>query len=222
MGIVCQYTSDAQGGLDKLRANIPGEPGKDYPTFGPSILCKINPRNPGCGGSGGGAKKGGGGGGNGGRKNGNGNKKKNGGASRKRQNQNGNRASSPSAPASKGQTNKNPRNNKGSNTDYAAQAKEGNIPGTPGKDYPINSLAAWRKRPGYENIELAPEDLIPANYPRDQLPGRGGKRNRNGGGNKNRNGNQKRPSSSSASESYCPGGALQECIRFCPSDESGP
>ena len=26
--IVCQYTSDAQGGLDKLRANIPGEPGK--------------------------------------------------------------------------------------------------------------------------------------------------------------------------------------------------
>ena len=32
---------------------------------------------------------------------------------------------------------------------------------------------------------------IPANYPRDQLPGRGGKRNRNGGGNggKNRGGN---------------------------------
>merc|ERR1711936_1463360 len=85
--IVCKYTSFAQGGLDNLRKNIPGEPGKDYPTFGPSILCKINPRNPGCGGSGGGAKKGGGGGGNGGRKNGNGNKK-NGGASRKRQNQN--------------------------------------------------------------------------------------------------------------------------------------
>jgi len=215
--IVCQYTSDAQGGLDKLRANIPGEPGKDYPTFGASILCKINPRNPGCGGSGGGAKKGGGGGGNGGRKNGNGNKKKNGGASRKRQNQNGNRASSPSAPASKGQNNKNARNNKGSNTDYAAQAKEGNIPGTPGKDYPVNSLAAWRKRPGYENIELAPADLVVAGYPYPN--GKGG----GGGGRKNKKAPgatapAASPSSSSGGSGYCPGGSLQGCIGFCPSD----
>merc|ERR1711983_65121 len=34
--------------LDALRKNIPGEPGKDYPINGPSILCKINPNNPGC------------------------------------------------------------------------------------------------------------------------------------------------------------------------------
>ena len=36
--------------------------GKDYPTFGPSILCKLNPSNPGCG-----RKSGGGGGNKGGR-----------------------------------------------------------------------------------------------------------------------------------------------------------
>ena len=51
-------------GLDHLRQNIPGEPGKDYPIHGPSILCKLNPRQ--CGGQGGsgngGKKKGGNGG----------------------------------------------------------------------------------------------------------------------------------------------------------------
>ena len=45
--------ADAQDdGLDHLRQNIPGEPGKDYPIHGPSILCKLNPRQ--CGGGGGG------------------------------------------------------------------------------------------------------------------------------------------------------------------------
>merc|ERR1739844_88922 len=128
-------------------------------------------------------------------------------------------------PGRGGKRNRNGGGNGGNKGSFQDEIAQGKVPGNAGKDYPVNSLAAWRKPPGYENIELAPEDLIPANYPRDQLPGRGGKRNRNGGGNKNRNGNgngnQKRPSSSSASESYCPGGALQECIRFCPSDESG-
>ena len=30
--------------LDALRRNIPGEPGKDYPIHGQSILCKLNPK----------------------------------------------------------------------------------------------------------------------------------------------------------------------------------
>ena len=93
-----------------------------------------------------------------------------------------------------------------------------------GKDYPTNSLAALRKK--FPGLELAPEDLIPKDYPRDRLPGRGGGggKRKNGGGN-NRNqarpssaqtGNQARPSSpSSDDESYCPGGGLEDCIRFC-------
>jgi len=219
--IVCHYTSVAQDGLDKLRKNIPGEPGKDYPTFGANILCKINPRNPGCGGSGGG-----GGGGNGGGRNGNGKKNGNGGAP-KRKNQNGgrsgstSRASSPPARASQGQ---NSRSNKGSKADYAAQVEQGNIPGTPGKDYPINSLSAWRKRPGFENIELAPDHLVVAGYPGLGSGGGGG----GGGGRKKKNGKKNgataaaaSPSSSSGGGGYCPGGSLQGCIGFCPSDDNG-
>merc|ERR1711874_703134 len=53
--------------LDALRKNIPGEPGKDYPIYSISILCKINPKNPGCGGGNGGGKGGKNGGGNGGK-----------------------------------------------------------------------------------------------------------------------------------------------------------
>jgi len=34
--------------LECLRKVIPGEPKKDYPIYGPSILCKLNPKNPGC------------------------------------------------------------------------------------------------------------------------------------------------------------------------------
>merc|ERR1712079_346623 len=53
--------------LDALRKNIPGEPGKDYPIYSISILCKINPKNPGCGGGNGGGKGDKNGGGNGGK-----------------------------------------------------------------------------------------------------------------------------------------------------------
>merc|ERR1712008_37932 len=64
-----------QDDLDALRKAIPGEPGKDYPIYGTSFLCKINPTNPGCGGGGGGGggggkKANGGNGGNGGNSNG--------------------------------------------------------------------------------------------------------------------------------------------------------
>jgi len=225
--IVCQYKSVAQDELDKLRANIPGEPGKDYPTFGFKKLCEINPRNPGCGGSGGKAKGGGGGGSSGGGRNGS--RKKNGGGSPRRKNQNGNRASSPPAAASQGQKG-NGRSNKGSNTDYAAQVAQGNIPGTAGKDYPVNSLSAWRKRPGYENIELAPADLVVAGYPFPNGGGGGG-----GGGRKNKKrpgatasaaaaspaAASPSPTSSSGGSGYCPGGSLQGCIGFCPSDDNG-
>lgn len=43
------------GRLDSLRHSIPGEPGRDYPIHGQSILCKLNPAQFGgsCGGGGG-------------------------------------------------------------------------------------------------------------------------------------------------------------------------
>merc|ERR1719305_1802149 len=72
-----------------------------------------------------------------------------------------------------------PRQKPSSNDDLLAEIAAGNIPGTAGKDYPVNSLAAWRKRPGYENIELAPADLVVAGYPFPSGGGggaRGGKR----------------------------------------------
>jgi len=232
--LLCQHTSIAQDDLDALRKNIPGEPGKDYPTYGINILCKINPRNPGCGGGGGG-RKAGGGGGNGGRKGtgGNGGNKGgaggngggkggaraggNGGGAGKRNGQNG-------APAD---STKN-RNNKGAKADYEAQIAQGNIPGTAGKDYPVNSLAAWRKRPGFENIELAPDHLVVAGYP-GLGGGNGGRKGGAGGGGRNGGGKRKsQPPASSSSASttsggggYCPGGSLQDCIRFCPSDDDG-
>merc|ERR1711862_318277 len=34
--------------LECLRQNIPGEPKQDYPIYGQSFLCKLNPKNPGC------------------------------------------------------------------------------------------------------------------------------------------------------------------------------
>jgi len=34
--------------IECLKQNIPGEPGKDYPINNVSILCKLNPKNPGC------------------------------------------------------------------------------------------------------------------------------------------------------------------------------
>merc|ERR1712238_482392 len=66
-----------------------------------------------------------------------------------------------------------PRQKPSSNDDLLAEIAADNIPGTAGKDYPVNSLAAWRKRPGFENIELAPADLVVAGYP---FPSGGGAR----------------------------------------------
>merc|ERR1712080_383370 len=34
--------------LECLRQVIPGEPKEDYPIYSTSILCKLNPKNPGC------------------------------------------------------------------------------------------------------------------------------------------------------------------------------
>ena len=35
-------------GVECLRGGIPGEPKQDYPIYGQSFLCKLNPKNPGC------------------------------------------------------------------------------------------------------------------------------------------------------------------------------
>lgn len=231
--ISSHHLSRAQdGGLDALRKNIRGEPGKDYPTFGSNILCKINPTNPGCGG-GGRSGGGGNGGGNGGRK------KNNNGQGGRRAGSTQNRSSTakaskaPKAPkASKTpktpraqngrprKTQRLPRQKPSSNDDLLAEIAAGNIPGTAGKDYPVNSLAAWRKRPGYENIELAPADLVVAGYP---FPSGGGGGAR--GGKRKTSTAEKGAGSSGSSPGggggYCAGGALQNCIGFCPSDDDG-
>merc|ERR1712137_1538718 len=34
--------------IECLKQSIPGEPGQDYPIHNVSILCKLNPKNPGC------------------------------------------------------------------------------------------------------------------------------------------------------------------------------
>merc|ERR1712203_566191 len=181
--------------------------------FGSNILCKINPTNPGCGGRSGG---GGNGGGNGGRK------KNNNGQGGRRAGSTQNRSSPAKAPkAQNGRPRKNqrlPRQKPSSNDDLLAEIAAGNIPGTAGKDYPVNSLAAWRKRPGYENIELAPADLVVAGYP---FPSGGGAR-----GGKRKSSTAAKGAGSSGSSSgggggYCAGGALQNCIGFCPSDDDG-
>ena len=145
----------AQGdGLDHLRKNIPGEPGKDYPIHGPSILCKLNPRQ--CGGQGGS--------GNGGKK---GNGGKGGATGRKIDGEsgatsnNGNEMqgwetggdtetkNAPALPVTSG----NGANGEGSNGNMNSgengssgggddlDALRRNIPGEPGKDYPINSFS---------------------------------------------------------------------------------
>lgn len=311
-----------QDDLDKLRKNIPGEPGKDYPIYGTNILCKINPQNPGCGGGGGGAargnngnggKNGANGGGNrqnqskshpapqqsemkpaanaggGAAKNGNGNRRNGGGNNRRNngaggnkkpgnQNQGGGRNNGGNQPSEGGDeldalrknipgepgkdypifgTNIlckiNPQNpgcgGGGSkarsgrqNGDYQAAIARGEIPGTPGKDYPVNSLDALRKK-GFGNIELAPASLITPDYPglaklptsTRKLPppanrksGSGGRNNRRsqGGSNgsprsSNGGGRKQQQSQNNGGGSYCPGGSLQACIGFCPSDNDG-
>merc|ERR1712108_110440 len=87
-------------------------------------------------------------------------RRRNGGAQKRNGGQNGNPAKAP-----RSQSNNGRNNNKASNSDYQAQIAQGNIPGTAGKDYPVNSLSAWRRRPGFENIELAPDHLIVPGYP---------------------------------------------------------
>lgn len=211
-GLICAI--DGQDDLDGLRKNIPGEPGKDYPIFSTNILCKINPRQ--CGGGGGG---------------GNGNGRKNGGsaAAAGGNGRNGNGGQKRKNGANNGQrqqiNNNQDRSNK-ANADFQAQIKEGKIPGRPGQDYPVASLAAFRKRPGFENIELAPDHLITPDYPGLGKTGSSGNGKRpnaagtprrapaasNGGQNGGRQNGQ---------QSYCPGSSIEECIRFCPSDESG-
>ena len=113
--------------------------GKDYPTFGSNILCKINPTNPGCGG-GGRSGGGGNGGGNGVRK------KNNNGQGGRRAGSTQNRSSPANAPkapkapkaprAQNGRPRKNqrlPRQKPSSNDDLLAEIAAGNIPGTAGK-----------------------------------------------------------------------------------------
>ena len=127
------------------------------------------------------------------------------------------------------------------NSDYEAAIARGEIPGTPGKDYPVNSVAAWRKRPGYENIELAPASLIVPGYPGlDKLPtstrklpkpankpngsGGGGNRRsspRSQGGNRKSGGQRNQQNNGGSGGSYCPGGSIEACIGFCPSDDDG-
>jgi hypothetical protein len=166
------------------RSAIPGEPGKDYPIYSTNILCKLNPRN--CGGGGGGGRGGAGGGRN---------KKKPGPA----------RAAAAASPLAN-------RPNKAS-ASFQDQIAQGNIPGTPGKDYPVNSVDALRKRPGFSNLKPAPAHLVTPDYP-------------SSGGSKRPPAASKPPpaaslSSVSAENSYCPGASLEECIKFCPSDETG-
>ena len=71
----------------------------------------------------------------------------------------------------------------------------------------------------YENIELAPADLVVAGYP---FPSGGGGGARGG---KRKSTTAAKGAGSSGSSSggggYCAGGALQNCIGFCPSDDDG-
>merc|ERR1712226_1434527 len=176
-----QQNEEGGDELDALRKNIPGEPGKDYPINGPSILCKINPNNPGCPPSGGGRT---------GRQNGG---------------------------------------------DYQAAVARGEIPGVPGKDYPVNSVDALRKK-GFGNIELAPASLITPDYPglaslptsQRKLPppanrksGSGNNRRSQGSSPRSSNGGRRKQQQQSNGDSYCPGGSLEACIGFCPSDSDG-
>ena len=47
---------------------------------------------------------------------------------------------------------------------FRQQITRGEIPGVPGKDYPINSLHSLRQR-GHNNIQAAPANLITSDYP---------------------------------------------------------
>ena len=130
--------------------------GKDYPTFGSNILCKINPTNPGCGGGGRS-----GGGGNGGRK------KNNNGQAGRRAGSTQNRSSPAKAPkaqkapkaprAQNGRPRKNqrlPRQKPSSNDDLLAEIAAGNIPGTAGKVKMAFKLCTVRTVDGAYNLKI--------------------------------------------------------------------
>merc|ERR1712088_1052972 len=70
------------------------------------------------------------------------------------------------------------------NSNFQDEIANGRVPGSAGKDYPVNSLAALRKK--FPGLGLAPDELIVPGYPLGNLPRRN-KGNRNSGGNRNGN-----------------------------------
>ena len=56
------------------------------------------------------------------------------------------------------------RNN--NNADFESQIANGEIPGVPGKDYPVNSVQALKGR--FANLQVAPADLIINTFPGGQ------------------------------------------------------
>eukprot|EP00096_Caligus_rogercresseyi_P015980 TRINITY_DN847_c0_g1_i3.p1 TRINITY_DN847_c0_g1~~TRINITY_DN847_c0_g1_i3.p1 ORF type:complete len:241 (-),score=70.58 TRINITY_DN847_c0_g1_i3:84-806(-) len=132
------------------------------------------------------------------------------------------------------------------NNDFDSQISSGTIPGTPQKDYPINSRSALlKKNPNkYSGIQNAPSFLIPKNYPKSKLPPRPTNlpsslprsKSPNAGSDEvpparplaigivNSKSVNRSPSNSDLDEhsesalnfNYCRGGSLDECINFCP------
>jgi len=169
-------------------------------------LCKINPGNPGCGG---------------GRSSGSGGSKPGAATGAPRS----------GSGAAKNQQQPAQRSTKAS-ADFQEEIAQGKIPGTPGKDYPTNNLDALRKK--HPNIAPAPDHLITPDY-----PGLGGKGASGAGAPKGapagapRGAPKSAPSAGGAAArksapapaadgaSYCAGGKLEECIKFCPSDADG-
>ena len=52
----------------------------------------------------------------------------------------------------------------GNNPAFQEQIANGEIPGIPGKDYPVNSIDALKKK-GFQGIRLAPAELITPDFP---------------------------------------------------------
>lgn len=160
-------------GLEGLRRNIPGEPGKDYPIYSIDVLRKINPRQFGGQPA---TKSGNGNGSNGGRQ----------------QNPRGGRNG-----------NNNGRRNNGNNNNksqYFEQIAQGQIPGRPGQDYPVNSVKNLKGK--FTNLKLAPAHLITPDYPKNAQIGGGGKlqnqRKNQGQRHQQKNSNNQRPNRNSA------------------------
>ncbi|TRY78220.1 hypothetical protein TCAL_15311 [Tigriopus californicus] len=168
--VVHSYPQPQNGdGLEGLRRNIPGEPGKDYPIYSIDVLRKINPRQFGDQSS---------------NKNGNGNGANTGG----QQDLRGGRNS-----GKNGRQNK--RNNSVNKSQYLEQVAQGQIPGQPGQDYPVNSVKGLKGK--FTNLKLAPAHLITPDYPKNaQIRGGGNSQNRRknqGQRNQQKNTNNRRP-----------------------------